>query len=55
MIFRRFVFALIARLVLAGAAMALVVWLFLIPQYHISMAIAAAALTPAQAIHGELL
>src|SRR5210317_1996212 len=45
MIFRRFVVALIARLVLAGAVMALVVWLFLIPQYHISMAIAAAALT----------
>ncbi len=45
MIFRRFVVALIARLVLAGAAMGLVVWLFLIPQYHISMAIAAAALT----------
>ena len=44
MIFRRFVVALIARLVLAGAAMGLVVWLFLIPQYHISMAIAAAAL-----------
>ena len=44
MIFRRFVVALIARLVLAGAAMALVVWLFLIPQYHISMAIAAAVL-----------
>ena len=44
MIFKRFVVALTARLVLAGAAMALVIWLFLIPQYHISMAIAAAAL-----------
>lgn len=45
MIFRRFVVGLIARLALAGAAMALVVWLFLIPGYHISMAIAASILT----------
>jgi nitrogen fixation/metabolism regulation signal transduction histidine kinase len=45
MIFRRFVVALIARLVLAGAVMALAVWLFLIPGYHISMAIAASVLT----------
>lgn len=44
MIFRRFVVALTARMVLAGAAMALVVWLLLIPGYHISMAIAAALL-----------
>lgn len=44
MIFRRFVFALIARLTITGAAMALVVWLLLIPGYHISMAIAAAVL-----------
>lgn len=44
MIFRRFVVALIARLVLAGAAMTLVVWLFLVPGFHISMAIAAIVL-----------
>ena len=44
MIFRRFVVALIARLLVAGAAMALVVWLLLIPGYHISMSIAAAVL-----------
>jgi two-component system nitrogen regulation sensor histidine kinase NtrY len=44
MIFRRFVIALVARLVLAGAAMALVLWLLLIPGYHISMAIAATVL-----------
>lgn len=44
MIFRRFVVALIARLVLAGAAMMLVVWLFLVPGFHISMAIAASVL-----------
>ncbi len=45
MIFRRFIVALIVRLVIAGAAMALVVWLLLIPGYHTSMAIAAAVLT----------
>ena len=44
MIVRRFVVALIVRLVLTGAAMALVVWLLLIPGYHISMGIAAAVL-----------
>jgi nitrogen fixation/metabolism regulation signal transduction histidine kinase len=44
MIFKRFVVALIARLVLAGAATTLVIWLFLIPGYHISMAIAASVL-----------
>ena len=44
MIFKRFVVALTARLVLTGAAMALVVWLILIPQYYISTAIAAAVL-----------
>ena len=44
MIYRRFVVSLIIRLILAGAAMTLVVWLFLIPQYHVSMAIAAAVL-----------
>ena len=44
MIFRRFVVALIVRLVLTGAAMALVVWLLLIPQYHVSMTIAAIVL-----------
>jgi len=44
MISRRFVVALIARLVLTGAAMALVVWLLLIPGYHVSMAISAVVL-----------
>lgn len=44
MIFRRFIVALILRLVLTGAAMALVVWLLLLPGYHISMAIAAVVL-----------
>ena len=44
MIFRPFVVALIVRLALAGAAMALVIWLWLIPGYHVSMAIAAGAL-----------
>ena len=44
MIFRRFVVALIARLVLTVAAMALVVWLLLIPGYHVSMAISAGVL-----------
>ena len=44
MISRRFVVALIARLVLTGAAMALVVWLLLIPGYHVSMAISAGVL-----------
>lgn len=44
MIFRRFVVALIVRLVLTGAAMTLVVWLLLIPGYHISMGIAAVLL-----------
>lgn len=44
MISRRFVVALIARVVVAGAAMTLVVWLLLIPGYHISMAIAAVIL-----------
>jgi nitrogen fixation/metabolism regulation signal transduction histidine kinase len=44
MISRRFVVSLIARLVLIGAAMALVVWLLLIPGYHVSMAISAVVL-----------
>ena len=44
MIFRRFVVALIARVVVAGAAMVLAVWLLLIPGYHISMVIAATVL-----------
>ena len=44
MIFKRFVVALIARLLLAGAGTTLVIWLFLIPGYHISMAIAAGVL-----------
>lgn len=44
MIFRRFVFALAMRLVLTGLAMAAFVWLLLLPGYHSSMALAAAAL-----------
>lgn len=44
MIFKRFVGSLIVRLVLVGAAMTLVVWLFIIPGYHISMTIAVTVL-----------
>lgn len=44
MVFRRFAIGLIVRVALAGVAMAVTVWLLLIPQYHISMAIAAAVL-----------
>jgi len=44
MIFRRFVISLAIRLVLTGVAMAIVVWLLLIPGYHSSLVLAAGAL-----------
>lgn len=40
MIFRRFVFVLIVRLILTGAAMATFIWLLLLPGYHSAMALA---------------
>jgi len=44
MIFRRFVIALVLRLVLAGLAMTAFVWLLLLPGYHSSMALVGSAL-----------
>ena len=44
MIFRRFIVLLIARLVLVGLAMALVVWLILRPGFHSATLLAIAAL-----------
>jgi len=44
MIFRRFVFALILRLVLTGLALTAFVWLLLLPGYHSAMALAGGAL-----------
>ena len=44
MVFRRFVVSLVARLVLIGLAMALVVWLILEPGFHSATLIAAVVL-----------
>jgi nitrogen fixation/metabolism regulation signal transduction histidine kinase len=44
MIFRRFVVALILRLVLTGVALTAFVWLLLLPGYHSAMALAGSAL-----------
>jgi nitrogen fixation/metabolism regulation signal transduction histidine kinase len=44
MIFRRFVISLALRLVITGVAMAIFVWLLLIPGYHSSMLLTAGAL-----------
>ena len=44
MIFKRFIVALIVRLLVAGAAMAATIWLYLLPGYHSAMALAGGAL-----------
>jgi nitrogen fixation/metabolism regulation signal transduction histidine kinase len=44
MIFRRFVVALVLRLVLTGLALAAVVWLLILPGYHSAMALAVGVL-----------
>ena len=44
MIFRRFVFALVLRLVLTGLALTAFVWLLLLPGYHSAMALTGGAL-----------